>query len=211
MLVHWNLDAMGPETQRVLDGTIQPYGLIAANHNGRRGVLLKDTPVRVVCANTLGASEGMGGGVTVRHTKGGTERIKQAAAALWGETCARYERIAGQYERLQKVTLSPEQFQKVVCQTVSPITRLRPESPMAKVVLERIEGQWNSLTRLWHEGSGQTDDHSGWEAYNAVTEALDHDPDHVFQTRGPRVSQLLDGHLADKKNLVLTRLLSLTA
>lgn len=210
LLVRWNLDRMGDQV-RAFGGKVQPYGLVAANHTGRRGVLLQDTPVVVVCANTLAQSEYAGSGIVVRHTATGTDRMVRAAEALWGGVGARYEALAAQWTKLQAETCSHRLFEKAVLDIIAPTDRLDPSSKLAGMVQDRLAAQRTSLTRLFNEGTGVDGSHSKWSAYMSATEALDHDPDKVFASRGSRAQQLLDGHLATKKRTVLSHLLRATA
>jgi hypothetical protein len=64
------------------------------------------------------------------------------------------------------------------------------------------------LVDLRSKGDGHTGDGSAWEAYNAVTQSLDHDV-HLWRTRGEggRVDAALHGALGTKKDLVLVGLL----
>ena len=64
---------------------ILPFGTVMANHSGRRAVLLGQTPIRIVCANTLGAAERESDGdnksrwAAIHHTDGGKLRLVEEA------------------------------------------------------------------------------------------------------------------------------------
>ncbi|CAN5654802.1 hypothetical protein BH23GEM5_BH23GEM5_03150 [soil metagenome] len=51
MLVRFNLDS--PLVREVFADEVIPFGLISNNHAGQRKVVVQESPIRVVCANTL--------------------------------------------------------------------------------------------------------------------------------------------------------------
>lgn len=214
LLVRFDLGRFGPVAQEVLGGEVEPFGLIANNHAGRRGVLLQMTPIRVVCANTLGMAERRGGvdrTVVVRHTREVASRTVQAAMDVFHGVVKRYEVVAEQYATLKATTLEQEEFRRLVLDLVAPHPaanpRWNPEARMAKSVLERAEKRRDELTRLWTQGAGHVGDHSAWEAYNAVAEAMDHNAD-LWPIRGGvyRTASLLDGTLRQAKDNTLQAL-----
>jgi len=218
LLVRWNLTDFGPVVKEVFADELVPFGLIAANHSGRRGILLQDTAVRVVCANTLGAAERRGGererAVKVIHTGDARQKLIDAAETLWGGVIERYETLAQQYRAMRQTILSPEQFERLVAQPVAggahPTQRRNwnPEARMANAVVERYERKVAAVTRLWTDGKGHSGDQSAWEAYNGAVEAIDHNVDGLWPTRGGvyRTASLLDGSLHNTKAAVLAKL-----
>lgn len=228
--VRFDLERFGPTAREVLGGEVVPFGLVANNHSGRRGCLLTLTPVRVVCANTLGTAEaGTGAGdvaegrsvdgraIVVRHTEGGAAKVAQAAGELFAALVERYEVVAAQYRALKRRTLRPEEFEAAVLDAVAPdprrAPRFAPDARLAEVVVARAEAKRATLTRLWGAGDGHTGDGSAWEGYNAAVQALDHDADGLWPTRGGtfRTASLMHGTYGALKRLVLNRLLALAA
>ncbi|HEU0299190.1 MAG TPA: DUF932 domain-containing protein [Longimicrobium sp.] len=219
LLAKFNLDRFGPVVREVFADEVVPFGLIANNHNGRRGVLLQLTPIRVVCANTLGMAEAgarNGRAITVRHTQGVEAGVVAAAETLFKGIVERYEVVAAQYRTLKAVALEEAEFRRMVLDVIAPHPlenpRFNPDGMMARSVVERAERKRTELTRLWTAGDGHTGDHSAWEAYNAATQALDHNAD-LWPTRGGvwRTASLLDGQLGTMKMEVLNGLVSHTA
>jgi len=194
---------------------ISPYILVANNHNGRRGILVALTAVRVVCANTLGAAEnaGVSDQIMVRHTESAEQALLDAAQTLWGDVIQRYTLLAEAYERLRQTYLTPDLFQRLVVDAVAPDPTKHdswtPEAKMADSVVARYLKRKEALEELWISGSGHTGDHSSWEAYNSAVEAVDHRPD-LFPVRGGvyRTASLLDGALRKKKTDVFGNLMA---
>src|SRR5688572_19879435 len=57
LLTRWDLGKLGPDAQAVLGGEVLPYSTVMVNHDGRRGIQIGNTAIRIVCANTLGMAE----------------------------------------------------------------------------------------------------------------------------------------------------------
>lgn len=188
---------------------VTPYCLVANNHAGRRGVLVSLNPVRVVCANTLGAAEvdGLARSIVVRHTGDVAERVEQAARDLFLGIVERYNLAAQHYRDLMRMILDPVEFTEYVIDPAIPDPRhnprWNPEARMASAVVARYERKVAEVTRLWDEGAGHTGNHSAWEAYNGLVEAMDHNTE-LWPTRGGvyRTASMLDGQIFTTKQRV---------
>lgn len=220
MLVKFNID--DPKVRDVFRDEVEPYGLISNNHNGSRKVVLQETPIRVVCANTLGlaldavrdtngrllSNKKLEKAITVRHTKNVKENVVQAAAELFGRITNRYSIIADQYAAMQQTILTEQQFARVVLDVLAPL----PEKPkserkdnIAVAAFERATDRAvvrrDRLATLWTDGDGHVGNHSAWEAYNAATQSLDHDAN-MWKVEN-RLEALFDGTLAKSKQEVV--------
>lgn len=224
LLSRFNIEKFGPVVREVFTDEVIPFGLIANNHNGRRGVLLQLTPIRVICANTLGASEArlgkdekVGRAYTLKHTANVEEKVIEAAENLFRGIVERYEVIARQYRLLKATVLQEQEFKRAVLDLIAPDPRenpsFNPEASRAQLVLDRADQKRAELRRLWDEGDGHQGDHSAWEAYNGVVQAIDHDVAGLFPIRGGawRTASLLDGTYAQRKGQVLDELVRVSA
>ena len=228
MQIRFNTDQFGPVVKEIFADEVVPFGLIANNHAGRRGVLFQITPIRVVCANTLGMSESRAGisgregtaddgrAIMIRHTASVGVRAVEAAERLFRGIVERYEVVATQYRALKQTRLDLQQFVELVSDVVAPDPRdnprWNPESRAAESVIGRAEAKRARLEQLWTGGTGHTGDHSAWEAYNAATEALDHDTD-LWPTRAGvyRTQSLMFGEYGRLKAEVLKGLVEVAA
>jgi phage/plasmid-like protein (TIGR03299 family) len=208
MLVRF--DVSHPVVQEVFtDLGVRPYGLIANNHSGQRGVVLKNTPVRVVCANTLAMALGQGDGtMTVRHTGDVAAKTVDAARTLWRGIVERMVGAARQYDFLRGQYLDEAMFQRLVLDTLAPLPKM-PKRPTARQTgaLDRIKARRIRLVQLRTEGDGHKGDGSAWEAFGAVTQSLDHDVT-LWRTRTERLESLAFGSIAQLKGRVLRNLLA---
>jgi phage/plasmid-like protein (TIGR03299 family) len=209
MLVRFNV--VSPIVQEVFTDEVVPFGLISNNHAGKRKVIMRETPIRVVCANTLSlALDDQSHALNVRHTASVEAKTVEAARQLWSGLIERYETAAQQYRALKVRHMDTALFRRLVLDVAAPIpSRLdganltkRQEKARERVIARRLR-----IKQLWTEGAGHSGDDSMWEAYNAVAECLDHDTK-IWRVRGSRTASLMDGRLAGIKNRVLNGLVA---
>ena len=216
LLGKFDLQRFGPVVREVFADEVVPFALFTNNHNGRRGATVAETPIRVVCANTLGFAEhqmdqGKSRSVNVRHSGDADIKMVEAAEQLFGGIVERYQVIAEQYRNLKAVRLTEEQHARMVLDQVAPDPRqdprFNPDASTAEMVVERALTRRREVFRLWDEGDGHTGDRSAWEAYNGAVQSLDHN-DELWPTRGGswRVGSLMTGAIATRKDAVLSSL-----
>lgn len=196
---------------------VRPYVLACNNHNGKRKAIIQETPVRVVCANTLGFSLArISGGrkldrsIALRHTKNVASRMVSAAEEMFGTMIERYESIAAQYATMRAARLSEEQFRRAVLDVLAPLPAKREGATSKGNIAAahherataRAEAKRSRLSFLWANGDGHAGDASAWEAYNAATQSLDHDVD-LWKIKGEsRIEGMFDGSLGKLKAAV---------
>ena len=191
---------------------VVPYAILTNNHTGRRHATVAATPIRVVCANTLGLAERemtqSGKYISVRHAGNAATRMVEAAETLFKSVVDRFEVVAAQYRVLKTCILTDALFKRLILDPAIPDPRasrkFNPDAKASELVIRRYETKASKVRALWTEGTGHTGDHSAWEAYNALVEAVDHDQD-LFPTRGGvwRTGALLDGSLRRRKQAAL--------
>lgn len=77
------MTAVLPTQLQVGDDVLNKYLLITSSHDGTGAIVVKFTPVRVVCRNTLNmALQAKGSSISVRHTKSATDRMREAKRIL---------------------------------------------------------------------------------------------------------------------------------
>lgn len=215
LMVKWDLSKFGPTTQEVFGNEVLPFGLIANNHNGRRGILLMDTNIRVVCANTLGFAErSKERRYVIKHSSIGMERLISAAQDLWHGVVERYEVLAAQYANLREFMLTQDEFKTLVLDVLAPDPRedksFDPKSKLAETVVARADEKRQFITSMWTGGRGHSGEPSAWFAYNAAVETLDHNRD-LFPNRGgvTRTTAMIEGGIRKMKDEVLEGLVAL--
>ena len=217
--VEFNREKLGSYAQEVFGSLgVLPYGLLANNHSGTRQVILQETPIVVICQNTMRAAiagwRGMPRAIGIKHSTRVEERTVAAALELWGKLIQRFDTVALQYRLLRATHLDTAMFRELVLDNVAPISAqalLKQEQGKlkgsAQKGLERAEAKRAEITRLWNgEGKGITGDHSAWEAYQAVTEGVQHN-ETLFKAKGPRLQSLSSGLLAQAMDRPLEALM----
>jgi hypothetical protein len=137
--------------------SIAPYFLITNSHDGRSSMKLLQTPVRVVCQNTLnmalgkstrfGKLEELPRIVNIRHTRNYEQRLAEAKKLL-GLTRTYYQTFEAQATELANQLFSKAQFEDLLKDKTDDLNNIRETK---------------------------------WGAYNAIADYSDH----ARQLRGP--------------------------
>ena len=163
-----------PEDMKIGDDRIERYLLLSTSHDGSLALNVRITPIRVVCANTLGAA--LAGDVqasfNVRHMPNYKGKVAEAREVL-GLAEAYYQRMELEFHKMLDAKYSEGQITKLT-QKLFPATvetengKLEP-SVFAKKNRERV-------IQLFHEGMGnEAVANTRWAAFNAVTEWASHE------------------------------------
>jgi phage/plasmid-like protein (TIGR03299 family) len=106
---------------------VAPFALITNNHAGQRKAIVRETPIRVVCANTLDAAldaRDQGCSVAVEHSTNVKQNLEQAAAMMFGNIVERFTRFATVRQDLRSTVLTERAFGRLVLDRVVPIDHL---------------------------------------------------------------------------------------
>lgn len=218
MLVRFDID--DPVVREVFAEEIVPFGLITNNHSGEARALVMQTPIRVVCANTLGAAmtgwQNRQEVIKIGHRGDARLRMIEAAENLFGGIIERYRTIAETYRDLKATIISVEQFTQSVLDVAAPLPAKNETVDTQHLTIRGFDNAMEAamdrrgrITDMWERGAGHIGNHSAWEAYNAAVEVIDHDSDR-FKTRGSRVAAMIGGRLVQKKEQVLNALVTLS-
>jgi phage/plasmid-like protein (TIGR03299 family) len=148
---------------------VHPYLLATSANDGSSPVLLMDTPVRVVCQNTLNGA--LGGRAesrwSIRHTRSAQYRLSEAAAG--------FRRLALGLERFEEYAnvLASTRFSDR--QLRSALDRVFP-LPADSKPHPKLESTRENIIRLFgYEGRGiEGIRGTAWGAWQAFTEQVDH-------------------------------------
>jgi len=151
------------------DDIAEQFLLLSNSHDGSSSLRVFFTPIRVVCANTLGMAErrGRGQGLAITHKGDLAVKVREAQGIL-GLARRFYDDLEASIDRL--ASYYPSQLQ-----LSSYFQSLYPDPEDGKN--RRAENVRGELLRLFEEGIGQEIPqirHSAWAAFNAVTEYVDH-------------------------------------
>jgi phage/plasmid-like protein (TIGR03299 family) len=157
-----------PESMQVADDVINRYFLLILSHDGSLPLVLKPTPIRVVCNNTLNlALRDRSNQFSVRHLRGMRDRLQEVTDAIV-ESELNFERAREQMERMATTRiLDPTEY---FFRVMPDLRRWNDETQQRNVWKKR----YLRLIDLHHTGHGNHG-RTLWDAYNAMVEWVDHD------------------------------------
>jgi phage/plasmid-like protein (TIGR03299 family) len=172
----WVLAKVNTEALEVRDGDlVNPYLLLHNSHDGTTAVWINFTPIRVVCKNTLtiAANRGysdakIGKALNIRHSSSLNERMSTAKNSM---DFARqlFPQSLEQYRAIAKKRISLSDFDRYL-ELVLDIEKACDHRDYESILANFGEGRGNR---------GET----YWDAYNGVTEWLDHQRGRTPETR----------------------------
>ncbi len=147
----------------------EQYLLLSNSHDGRSALRVFFTPIRVVCANTLGAAErrGRGNGVSIVH-KGDVRARAAEARELLGLASRFYRQTSELANTLASYYPTGQELKRY-------FEQLYPDRD--GMVNARSKNIRAKLFQLFEHGRGQNIPETrltAWSAFNAVTEFVDH-------------------------------------
>jgi len=172
----WVLAKVNDLTQDVAkDDAVNPYLLLSNSHDGSLAVWIQFTPIRICCSNTLSYAlskrtehQKIGRAFSIRHQGDIQAKLAQAKTALnfaqqqFSTTIEQYQLMANR----QVSQFDLDLYLSEVLQTDTPqSTRAYPQ-----IVANFEQGRGNNGSTLW-------------DAYNGVTEWLDHQRGNSQNTR----------------------------
>ena len=188
----WVLARTPGEIRVAGDDCCWKFLLLSNSHDGKGSVIVKFTPIRVVCQNTLLLATASGEkGYRVRHSTNMQDRLREVQnllALMWRT----FEAAESLFQALARVQVDAARLSTYL-EAVYPLTEqqrrehIRPE-------------RWDHVTSLFERGNSPAlrPSHTLWGAYNAVTRYEDY---RIANEAGPdrRLNRVWFGHGADLK------------
>jgi phage/plasmid-like protein (TIGR03299 family) len=169
--------AKSPEQEMVGDDAVDKYVLLFNSHNGSTGVTMKPTMIRVVCNNTLEYALNVQSdkGISLRHTTGVKDRLDTLTSAL--KTCnGDIKSAVDVMNRMNEAEITTEVINKYFEDVFPSLKNRNVEAyhPVTKRKLPNFaKPQYDKLVHNFYSGVGNNG-RTMWDAYNAVTEYVDH-------------------------------------
>ena len=156
-----------PDRFRVGGDEIRKYFLLVLSHDGSTPLILRPTPVRVVCNNTLNIALGeRGSSFAIKHLRGIRTRLSEVTEAITMADMD-FEKARGHMERMAETKL--EDPSAYFMRVMPGLARWTDPKLKRNVWRQRMV----DLTDLFHVGRGNAGK-TVWDGYNAVTEWVDH-------------------------------------
>ena len=169
--------AKAPHHTKVGPDQVDQYVLLFNSHNGSTGVTMKPTAIRVVCNNTLefALNRKSDSGITLRHTTGVKDRLDSLTNAL--NACEEDMEVAFMaMRRMQQVEINKQVMDKYFEEIFPTLKNKDIEAyhPVTKRKLPNFaKPMYDKLQNNFYNGVGNNGK-TMWDAYNAVTEYVDH-------------------------------------
>lgn len=188
-----------PETFEVVKGDlIEPYILLANSHDGSMAIRVMETPIRVVCQNTLNmAVRGKNRKIHIRHSGDVFAKVRDVQEAL-GLVRHQFEETIEVYQMLAKHEPTKDEVTAV-------LSKLFPDTKTdrAKIQRERVQ-------KLAEAGTGNDEKGvrgTAWALYNGITELEDHVNGRGSDNQDMRVNSIWFGSGATRKAEALATIL----
>ena len=174
------------------DDVVDQYLLLTNSHDGGSSLKMFFTPIRVVCQNTLNLALEKGRGVSIRHTGNAMQKIEIARKTL-GIAIDYY----AQFEKITKQMASFKMTDELTDEYFDSVLEVNDKKEDISTVTKNKKEE---MVSLFHHGKGNSGKNL-WEAYNAVTEYVDHYRTIVNEDKDPtrRLTQIWFGGGADIK------------
>lgn len=216
----WIVARVPGEYEVVPGDAFRPYVLIAWGHDGKNGLALKRTKVRVVCHNTItqaiGSKWSRTADVHIKHNASAKIRIEEARSAL-GLIRKQTEQDVEAYRALAARQIGVlEQDAIFAAAFPSPVNPgfVEDEQEAYRAKLERWTAVQSQILKLYQSGKGTEIPGvagTAWAAVNAVSEYVDH----VYPVRDDgtvstiRQESAIFGSYADAKTRAMASALAL--
>jgi phage/plasmid-like protein (TIGR03299 family) len=185
-----------PDFIRIRDTNdiIEKYFLLTNSHDGKSGLVMKTTPIRVVCNNTLSAAlRGTEQFISIRHTINADAHM-QKGFELLGIINSVYTQLDQIFNRmaLRKIT---------TIELLNYVKTLIPDPIDVTVSKTRSQNMRNEVLELVEVGAGEnlvSAKGTLWGAYNGFTEAVDHIVSNKFNPDKHALSTMFGNGLQKK-------------
>lgn len=196
----WMLAKIG-ESEILPQDILDQYILMYNSHDGSSSLTAALTAIRIACTNAILMMLSQGRqsmGVNIRHTKNAHSYMDDARNILI-HAKARSVEMEELGKRMTRIRMSDKKFNRIAY-------RLFPDPPADATNRARTnaEDRRTLLTNLFHDGQGQDIPGvagTGWAAFNAVTEYVNHSK----PVRGNNPVKRLEGSLFGSSGRLVTR------
>lgn len=159
-----------PQDIKVAGEAINPYLVLTNAHNGKNALLVTETPIRVVCQNTLNAAlRGSKRSVKIRHSAQSDQRLADARKVL-GFTKQYFESFEKFATELVKAKMTKAAFEAFLNELI-PIPEVKEgESTRGKTMAENTQ---EKILTVYQADNLNNIRGTKWGAYNAIADYAD--------------------------------------
>jgi len=146
---------------------VKTYILMSTSFDGSKSLVAGMTPVRVVCANTLGIalSGGLKSQIKIRHTRNHGDRMAEQTA-LWRGANQYFDAFEAEAKALYSQSVNDKQFNDIIAAAFP-----KPDKDASKIAVTKYDNLVGKNTQAWKMEANAGIRGTGWGAFNALTEA----------------------------------------
>lgn len=180
---------------------IKQYLLISTSHDGSMSITATETPIRVVCNNTLTAAlNGAKDAIKIRHTASASDRLHEAMKVL-KMLDNNADILSEEFNKMQELEISKAEmfnyFGTIFC-SPEEIKAFQSGKNMRDALSTQKQNILAKVNHLAVKGIGAVDTYRNgnatmWTAYNAVTEYM---TGKTYSSVNDRANSLLFGSAA---------------
>lgn len=175
--VVWVMSRITTGDMKIDDGDeVRKYLLLSNSHDGSQSVRVGFSPIRVVCANTLGMAHRDSASklLRIRHTQGLHYTLNMVRETINAADQA-FNATAEQFRKLSRLGINQLDLKRYVVQVIAANpndTTAQEETKIKEIIDMAIHGRGNEGRKL-----------SLWTAYNGITEYLNYNSGRTADTR----------------------------
>ncbi len=160
-----------PDDFEIAGEKIEKYILLTNSHDGSSSVVAGLTNVRVVCNNTLQAAlSGLENKVSIKHTNGVQDRLKEAHRVM-GIASKYNKEVEELFNRMTDVKMTEGEYKDYFTKVLAPEYKAKSSEEQAEMST-RLKNMVEATTQFAFTHPTQTTDAANgtlWGAYNAIS------------------------------------------
>lgn len=171
----WIMASLNSSEMEIVKGdVVRKYLLLSNGHDGKMGIRVGFTPVRVVCANTLAMAHGSNESKLIRvfHSSKTMANLETLRATI-NAANASFEATAEQYRHLAKRGVNQNDIAKYVDLVF--YNGKQAETDREKIARETLNENITRLFEVGHGNSAANVSGTYWALYNGVTQYLSYE------------------------------------
>ena len=174
----WILAQIGEARNIIGDDRVGQFLLLSMGHDGKRAVQITPTPIRVVCANTLGMADRMAEGkqqtmIKVAHTANANKRLGEIRDFITPHL-KNFDQTMAVFQMLARAQVKAPQVDAYLKALVPDATGEGVSNSFAERVRKELLAKFEGDLLGYEAIPAQFRD-TYWTLYNAVTEYVDHE------------------------------------
>lgn len=183
-------DVKGVTTEILPGDAVHSRILVVNSHDGTRRMVVKSTPIRVICQNTLiAAVKGAGSEIKISHKLGAQEQVQKAGQII-AMALKNHEQACEAFSAMAHTSMTGEQITAFFRDVLGGRGLKDQPSKEGEDLARDFQRTLDNLQEIMETSPVKAKEGTLWGAYNALTEWVDH---RRTATPASRLQNALDG------------------